>query len=84
MNTQEFIEHSCLTCEHFAWWDGDYCCIDKFKILMPAPRGNFNKDMIDVLKNKQQCKRHKKSMGGMSSIYVKQFEKFLKENNYEI
>lgn len=24
---------TCITCQHFAWWDGDYCCMSKMKVI---------------------------------------------------
>lgn len=25
----------CINCDHLVWWDGDFVCLDKFKILTP-------------------------------------------------
>jgi len=46
----------CLTCEHFCWWDGDYCCLDHGKIFVKSPSGRITKEQYDTLYNKyKQC-----------------------------
>ena len=44
----------CLTCEHFCWWDGDYCCLDRRKILVESPSGRITREQYDTL-----CRRCK-------------------------
>lgn len=35
------MEKHCTNCEHFAWWDGDYCCVWKMKIIEKSENGAF-------------------------------------------
>ena len=44
----------CLTCKHFCWWDGDYCCLDRCKILITSPSGRITREQYDTL-----CRRCK-------------------------
>lgn len=37
------MKHCCLNCKHFAWWDGDYVCIKKMKILTGETSFETNK-----------------------------------------
>ena len=30
---EETMGIGCLACEHFALWDGDYCCVNQMKVL---------------------------------------------------
>ena len=42
----------CLKCEHFCWWDGDYCCLDRNKILIGSPSGRITREQYDSLTRK--------------------------------
>lgn len=33
---------TCLQCEHFHWWDGDYCCLEKMEILFSSKDGKID------------------------------------------
>ena len=44
----------CLTCKNFCWWDGDYCCLDRNKILIDSPSGRITREQYDTL-----CRRYK-------------------------
>lgn len=50
------MEKNCITCHSFTWWDGDYCCIKKLKILCNAPNGEMNNDIKIALKMNKDCK----------------------------
>ena len=39
----------CLTCKHFCWWDRDYCCLSRKKILVNSPSGRITKEQYDTL-----------------------------------
>lgn len=40
MCNKEFKKH-CTNCRHFSWWDGDYTCIWKMKIIEESENGAF-------------------------------------------
>ena len=51
----------CLTCKHFTWWDGDYCCWDKMQILCPSEDGYISKEIYQKLSSKYSyCLKHRK------------------------
>lgn len=71
-------EKNCINCEHFTWWDGDYCCIEKMKILCESPKGDFNDDILHSLKVNENCKKHLPSSNEqVTAMYEEAFEKFL-------
>lgn len=57
---QKFLkEPKCITCEHFAHWDGDYVCMLDFKIFDSDNRnGMFDDKLYNSLPKK--CVNHKK------------------------
>lgn len=55
MNNEELLNKSCITCRHFAWLDGDYCCTKKMRILQEAAGGEFTKDILLSLKLNRDC-----------------------------
>ena len=36
----------CTNCQHFAWWDGDYCCTVKMIISQNSDDGKLNKALL--------------------------------------
>lgn len=68
-------ENNCVNCKHFAWWDGDFCCIAKNKILQESPDGEFNKDILMALLLNKNCSEHIKSD---DNIYQEDFNDFIK------
>lgn len=83
LTIKEFIykivpRKTCASCENFAWWDGDYCCLADFKILCESKNGYFAKDMIPIIEKGKKCKNYKRSDIPM---YEEDYEKFLKDNN---
>lgn len=78
MKTEDLLIRSCVRCEHFALWDGDFCCTKKMRILQEAPDGKFNKDIILALKLNSGCESYKDN--GDDSLYMKDFREFLSRN----
>lgn len=70
-------EKNCITCSHFDWWDGDFCCTKLMKILQNAPDAKFNDDIIMALRLNKNCSDH---VQDEKPLYEEQFKKFL--NNY--
>lgn len=35
-----FIKH-CTNCKHFSWWDGDYVCTWKMRVIEESENGTF-------------------------------------------
>lgn len=75
MKTEDLLSRSCVKCEHFAWWDGDFCCVKKMKILQEAPDHNFNRDIILALKLNINCDAYSESEN--ETMYMKDFREFL-------
>ena len=46
-----------MTCQGFAWWDGDYCCTLKMQILQHAPATNpwLRDEILGVLETPETC-----------------------------
>lgn len=60
-------EKCCLNCDSFHWWDGDYCCIRKWKIHQYGyghENGGFfaypgmNEDIDNTMKTPETCKEY--------------------------
>ena len=77
--SRKILDKNCLNCEHFVWWDGDYCCVANFKILCESKRGDFSKDMLKSMKTPETCKDYKLSNNKIHEMYEELFNKFLKE-----
>lgn len=72
----------CLTCEHFCWWDGDYCCVDKMKILAESPSGRITKERYDTLYERyKRCRSYKEKyyIWNKSGLYV-ELDKLIKKS----
>ena len=73
-------KNNCINCEHFAWWDGDYCCVKNFKILCESKSGHFNEDILTAIKTPKTCNDYKKAKNKkMTEIYQEAYIEFLKE-----
>lgn len=52
----------CLSCEHFALWDGDYCCVNQMKILSSCTDKLEAKAPNKVIGfDTQNCENYKKA-----------------------
>ena len=72
-------EKSCLNCEHFAWWDGDYCCTAKFKILCSSPNGDFTHDILTSLRINKNCSEHAPEENKeVANMHKEMFDNFMK------
>ena len=74
----------CLTCQGFAFWDGDYCCIRKWKIHQYGyghENGGFfaypwmNEDIDNTMKTPETCKDYKKN-NSKYQLYTSEYKKF--------
>lgn len=75
------IEKNCITCGNFAWWDGDYCCLSKMKILCDAPNGKMNENIVISLEANKKCKDWKKAQDFQIKMYKEAFDEYIKERN---
>lgn len=80
----ELPKKNCLNCANFAWWDGDYCCTDKFKVLQESKDGKFNNDIIYALENNKDCSKWKKGNEKLVSMRMEAFNKYLKSINEKV
>ena len=85
MNKKNLLNKSCITCDNFCWWDGDYCCIAgmqsdkdgaKSFILQESKTGEFTLEFIDVIEKHKDCIYYK-NIPRNRNIYKKPFEEFL-------
>ena len=81
VQTCDFLKKSCITCQHFAWWDGDYCCVAKLITLQPSVKGEFTDVIIYSLRRNADCNSYKRRQS-KTNVYLNAFEEFLK-NKYE-
>lgn len=72
-------EKNCISCENFAWWDGDYCCVWKFKILCESKNGEFTKDILKNIKTSETCKAYRRGSKKIANMHKDAYEKFLKQ-----
>lgn len=77
VNKMELPEHNCLNCEHFCWWDGDYCCSRKMRILQESPAGEFNEDIIKALNDNKDCIDYYEASIPHIRLYIEAFNKFM-------
>lgn len=53
---------SCSNCEHFVWWDGDFCCLEHMTLLIESEEGRLTEMIRQALsKTGQRCKDYKRS-----------------------
>lgn len=72
----------CLTCRHFAFWDGDYCCASEMNIH----QFNFNdgiwmnKDIDNTMETPDTCEdyedRYIPKIEGYQNMYVEEYKKW--------
>lgn len=57
----------CITCENFAWWDGEYCCIAKMLIFNQLrKKGMFDDELIKSIKKEgHNCEEYYKTINFM-------------------
>ena len=72
---------TCISCEHFAWWDGDYCCLKKMRILQPSKDGHFGDDILAVLNRHRKCRSYNRKEG--KNIYLDALFDFLANKEHE-
>jgi len=77
----ELPKKNCLNCQSFAWWDGDYCCVEKFKILQESKKGEFNDQILTSIEENKDCKKWKKANDKIREMHMEAFNNFLKNRN---
>ena len=77
----ELPKKNCLNCANFAWWDGDYCCVAKFKLFQEAKDRKFNEDILAAIESNKNCKKWKKANVEITEIYMELFNEFMKIKN---
>lgn len=71
-------EKNCINCSNFAWWDGDYCCTAKLKILQNSPDGKINDDMLMALKLNRNCNSWNEAGEKIREMHEEAFNDYLK------
>ena len=72
------MDNKCITCQHLTWWEGDYCCTAKLRILCPSPDGKFTRDMLMAMKLNRDCEEYKyQDDEELRNLYEKPFNEFL-------
>lgn len=72
---------NCINCKHFAWWDRDYCCIEKMEILQSSYKGEFTDDILISLEKNKDCKKWKKGNKKIVEMHEEIYNEFLKSKN---
>ena len=68
---------NCVTCEHFDWWDGDWCCLKKFKILSHSwETGEMRKDLLETIETRETCEDYKEEHSERPG-YVEEYTKLI-------
>ena len=73
------MDKNCINCECFCWWDGDYCCTWRMKILCHSPKGEMNEDILTSIEKNKDCSDWRESDKCSIEEYTTIFNKFLKE-----
>lgn len=51
------MDNGCFNCEYFTWWDGDYCCMNHWSILVPSEHGDLDLSIRDkMIERSLSCK----------------------------
>lgn len=75
----------CLKCQSFAWWDGDYVCMERFR-LFSNKHGNymFDNELISELKKMRFCPEFQLSLNKMViGMHIEEFNKWKELYNLE-
>lgn len=70
---------NCISCQHFCWWDGDYCCSRKMRILQESDKGEFTIDILKSLEKNKNCIDYLKASSKITEMYLSAFNDFLKK-----
>lgn len=75
----------CFTCQYFVWWDGDYVCMESFKLLSPVHGvWRFNDEFIERIKKQQFCPSYEKSFNEfIKGMYVEEYLKWKELHDLE-
>lgn len=65
----------CTTCQGFAWWDGDFCCVTNMKIILPSEDGRWTAKIPNEF-NAEECEDYDYSPV-VADLYDKQYMEFL-------
>ena len=66
----------CLTCQNFAWWDGEYCCISKMKIFTVfRKKWMFDDELMKTIKKEgHNCVDYVKSFNHMiNQMHIEEY-----------
>lgn len=77
-------DKNCLNCASFAWWDGDYCCINEMTILQEAKNGKMNEDILKALEKNKDCPNWKRRYSDFhTKMFMDAFNKAFNKNENE-
>ena len=76
---QKIMNKCCINCRSFAWWDGDFCCVNHMKILQHADNGYFiNEDILKTIKDPLSCPDYEyEENDDIREMYESEFKKFI-------
>lgn len=74
------VKKCCLNCIHFAWWEGDFCCIPEFKIIQADPDNNglMTEELEKNMKTPANCEDYEYREERYSKDYEEEYKKFRK------
>lgn len=78
------VAKCCINCKHFAFWDGDYCCIDKMAILQEGLHDNrgyiehpyMTTQLEDNMQTPKTCEEYEYKEGIAKADYEYEYKKF--------
>lgn len=77
----------CTNCNNFTWWDGDYCCVAKMKVIEESENGFFWCPFPQQYQTSfiaEECAEYVPVNGeGIYEEGYNEFLKLLKDNNDE-
>ena len=73
------MEKRCINCEGFAWWDGDYCCVKKFKLFCESKDGTYSDELVEAINKEKDCDEYNYVDSPVAKMYEEEYEKFLKD-----
>lgn len=79
------VRKCCLTCNNFAYWDGDYACVTKFLLLQNGICGKIGgyhdpawitSQLEKNMKFANECKDYEDSGHPFTEDYIEEFKKY--------
>lgn len=74
-------KNNCLHCDHYAIWDGDYCCVHKMLILSYGDPATLEALNPNEIINERDCVDFKEINNEKKYTYNKDMWNYINQNN---